>query len=138
MACSDDAPEPAGSYTEEMRFTRAGNDAVLFVEVADEIDERQTGLMNRDSLPEDAGMLFVYEEDTTTGFFMRDTTIPLSIAFVTAGGSVIDIQDMEPLSEEVHSSLEYRYAVEVNQGWFGENGVRVGDLVQLPVAMGID
>ncbi|HUF54144.1 MAG TPA: DUF192 domain-containing protein [Dehalococcoidia bacterium] len=121
-----------------MRFTRAGNDAVLFVEVADEIDERQTGLMNRDSLPEDAGMLFVYEEDTTTGFFMRDTTIPLSIAFVTAGGSVIDIQDMEPLSEEVHSSLEYRYAVEVNQGWFGENGVRVGDLVQLPVAMGID
>jgi uncharacterized membrane protein (UPF0127 family) len=138
-ACGDDdGAGPVGSYTEEMRFTRAGNEAVLYVEVADDTEERQQGLMNRDSLPEDAGMLFVYEDDTGTGFYMKDTTVPLSIAFVSAGGSIIDLQDMEPLSEDVHSSPEpYRYAVEVNQGWFERNDVRVGDLVQLPVGVGL-
>jgi uncharacterized membrane protein (UPF0127 family) len=122
-----------------MRFTRAGNEAVLFVEVADEGDERNTGLMGRASLPADAGMLFVYPEDTSTGFFMKDTEVPLSIAFISAAGSIIDIQDMEPLSEEVHSSpAPFRYAVEANQGWFEENDVGVGDLAQLPVGVGLD
>lgn len=139
-ACDDSGePDPTGSYTEEMRFTSAGNEAVLFVEVADSPEERQQGLMHRESLPEDAGMLFVYEEDTGTGFSMRNTTIPLSIAFVTAGGVIVDIQDMEPLSEEVHRSPQpYRYAVEANQGWFGDNGVEVGDVVQLPAGVGIE
>jgi uncharacterized membrane protein (UPF0127 family) len=139
-ACGDDeGAGPVGSYTEEMRFTRAGNEAALYVEVADETEERQRGLMNRDSLPEDAGMLFVYEDDTGTGFYMKDTTVPLSIAFISAGGSIIDIQDMEPLLEEVHSSpAPFRYAVEVNQGWFERNDVRVGDLVQLPVGVGFE
>jgi uncharacterized membrane protein (UPF0127 family) len=138
-ACADSADAPGPTPGPEVRFTRAGNEAVLSVEIADSGEERQQGLMGRASLPEDGGMLFVYEEDTETGFFMRNTTIPLSIAFISAAGCVIDIQDMEPLSEETHSSPEpYRYAVEVNQGWFEEKGVEVGDLVELPVGVGIE
>lgn len=136
VACSDTAEAPTGEES-VVRFTRAGNEATLEVEIADTPGERQAGLMGRESLPEDTGMLFVWDDDTTTGFWMRDTTIPLSIAFITAGGVVIDVQDMEPLSEEVHNSPEpYRYAVEANQGWFDDNDVEPGDVVQLPVGVG--
>ena len=136
-ACGDDSSEPAGPYTETLRFTRAGHDVTLSVEVADDSQERGQGLMNRQSLPDDAGMLFIWPDDTENGFWMKDTLIPLSIAFVTAGGVVIDVQDMEPQSEEFHRAPRpYRYAVEVNEGWFGDNDVRVDDLLQLPVGVG--
>lgn len=144
-ACGDDnSTEPAGSstatadaYAETLHFTRAGHDVTLNVEVADEQGERAQGLMNVQSLPDDAGVLFVWPTDTESGFWMRDTVIPLSIAFVTAGGVLIDIQDMEPLSEErVLSPRPYRFAVEVNQGWFADNDVRVDDVLQLPAGVG--
>ena len=85
-ACGDASTEPSGTYTETLHFTRAGHDVTLNTEVADEPGERAQGLMNRQSLPDDAGMLFVWPADTESGFWMRDTAIPLSIAFVTAGG----------------------------------------------------
>ena len=136
-ACGDDSTEPSGTYTETLHFTRAGHDVTLNTEVADEPGERAQGLMNRQSLPDDAGMLFVWPTDTESSFWMRDTVIPLSIAFVTAGGVIIDIQDMEPLSEErINAPRPYRFAVEVNQGWFGDNDVRVDDVLQLPVGVG--
>ncbi len=136
-ACGDDSTELPGPSTETLHFTRAGHNVTLNVEVADEPQERAQGLMNRQSLPDDAGMLFVWPADTAASFWMRDTVIPLSIAFVTAGGVVIDIQDMEPLSEErIAAPQPYRYAVEVNQGWFGDNDVRVDDVLQLPVGVG--
>ncbi len=137
VACSDDSAGPSGPYTETLHFTRAGHDVTLNVEVADEPGERSQGLMNRESMPEDAGMLFVWTSDTTSSFWMRNTVIPLSIAFVSAGGVIIDIQDMEPLSAEpVRAPRAYRYAVEVNQGWFGDNDVRLDDIVQLPAGVG--
>ena len=136
-ACGDDASELPGPNTETLHFTRAGHDVTLNAEVADEPGERAQGLMNRQSMPDDAGMLFVWPADTETSFWMRNTVLPLSIAFVTAGGVVIDIQDMEPLSEErIVAPQPYRYAVEVNQGWFGDNDVRVDDVLQLPVGVG--
>lgn len=136
-ACGDDSTELLDPNTETLHFTRAGHDVTLNAEVADEPQERAQGLMNRESMPDDTGMLFVWPADTETSFWMRNTVIPLSIAFVTAGGVVIDIQDMEPLSEErIAAPQPYRYAVEVNQGWFGDNDVRVDDLLQLPVGVG--
>ncbi len=136
-ACGDDSTEPSGPYTETLHFTRAGHDVTLNAEVADEPEERAQGLMNRQSLPDNAGMLFVWPADTASSFWMRDTVIPLSIAFATAGGVIIDIQDMEPLSEErIFAPRPYRYAVEVNQGWFGDNDVRVDDVLQLPAGVG--
>jgi uncharacterized membrane protein (UPF0127 family) len=135
-ACTDD--DGAGDPAETVRFTRADHEATLTVEIADESDERTDGLSNRATLDKDSGMLFVFADDTSTGFTMRETTIPLSIAFVTAGGVIIDIQDMEPLAQEPYRSPEpFRYAIEVNQGWFEDNDVRVGDIVQLPVGVGV-
>ncbi len=136
-ACVNDSTEPSGPSTETLHFTRAGHDVTLIVEVADDPEERAQGLMDVQSLPADAGMLFLWPTDPESSFWMRDTVIPLSIAFVTAGGVIIYIQDMEPLSEErIKPPRPYRFAVEVNQGWFAVNDVRVDDVVQLPVGVG--
>jgi uncharacterized membrane protein (UPF0127 family) len=90
----------------------------LTVEIADTPDERARGLMYREALDADSGMLFVWPADTGSGFWMKDTLIPLSIAFIDSGGVIVDIQDMEPLDETLHRSPEpYRWAVEANQGY---------------------
>ena len=105
----------------------------LRVELARTAGERSRGLMFREELAEDGGMLFVYVEDTEAGFWMKDTLIPLSIAFIAADGTILDIQDMESLSEELHRPPgPYRYALEVNQGWFREHGLGTGDRVEVP------
>ena len=117
-------------------ITGDGRQVSLSVEVADSPEERQQGLMFREELPEDAGMIFLYEEETAAGFWMRDTLIPLSIAFVSGEGIIIDIQDMEPLSEELHHSpAPFIAAVEANQGWFERNGIAPGDRVLLQTAV---
>jgi uncharacterized membrane protein (UPF0127 family) len=110
----------------------AGREVVLSVEVADTPEERSVGLMFRESLPEDAGMIFVYTEETTLGFYMKNTTVPLSIAFIGRDGVIIDIQDMQPLDETLHyAPAPYFYAVEVNQGWYARNGIGVGDRAEV-------
>ena len=87
--------------------------------------------MHRDSLAPDHGMLFVYEQEEHLSFWMKNTLIPLSIAFIDAAGKIVDIQDMMPLSEESKkSAYPARYALELNQGWFEKHGVRTGDAVQ--------
>ena len=112
-----------------------GSHEELTVELARTAEERSRGLMFREELPEDQGMLFVFPNDTTTGFWMRDTSIPLSIAFIAADGMILDVQEMEPLSTELHQSPSpYRYALEVNQGWFGRHGLGTGDRLELPEA----
>jgi len=115
--------------------TAAGDDVVVPAEVADTQEERQTGLMNRESLPEDAGMIFVFDEDSTGGFWMKDTLIPLSIAFADADGTIVSILDMEPCAAEpceiYDPGVSYRTALEVNQGAFSRWGVEVGDRLSL-------
>jgi uncharacterized membrane protein (UPF0127 family) len=104
------------------------------VEIADTPDQRQTGLMGRSALAEDAGMLFIFDQEQILSFWMKNTLIPLSIAYVDAEGRIVDIQDMQPLDETSHPSAEpARYALEVNQGFFAERGVMIGDVVELPV-----
>lgn len=104
----------------------------LTVEIADDREERSTGLMNRDSLPEDHGMLFVHPEPDTLRFWMKDTTIPLDLAYLDAEGVIFQIEAMEPLSLEVKESEGLAlYALEVNRGWFAEHGVEVGDTARL-------
>lgn len=105
----------------------------LTVELARTGQDRNRGLMGREELPGDRGMLFVFPADTQAAFWMKDTLIPLSIAFIGEDGTVLDIQDMEPLTTETHHSPQtYRYALEVNQGWFQENGIAVGDRAEIP------
>ena len=110
-----------------------GARAELAVEVPRTPEEFSRGLMFRESLPEDRGMLFVFGEDTQTGFWMKDTSIALSIAFIAEDGTILDIQEMEPLSTEVQQPPgPYRYALEVNQGWFERHDFEEGDRVDVP------
>jgi uncharacterized membrane protein (UPF0127 family) len=88
--------------------------------------------MNRESLAEDAGMLFDFQADVQTGFWMKNTLIPLSIAFIDKDRVIVHIEDMEPQTENLHFSPSlYRYAIEVNQGWYAENDIEMGDRVEL-------
>ena len=113
-----------------------GGRAELTVELARTGAERGRGLMLREHLPEDAGMLFVFPGDTRGGFWMKDTLIPLSIAFIAVDGTIQEIRDMEPLSTILHQPREpYQYALEVNQGWFGRQGFETGDRVEIPEAV---
>lgn len=110
--------------------------AQLFVEVADEPNERMTGLMHRECLAEDWGMLFAYGSPMTGTFWMKDTLVPLSIAWVDSEGTILEIEDMEPLTEDSHASPSpYQYTIEANQGWFQEHGVEAGDHVVLASAL---
>ena len=125
---SSPAPAPTAVFT-----TASGETVELEVEIADDAVERQQGLMLRESLPENSGMIFIFDGDHLAGFWMKDTLIPLSIAFVTSDGTILDIQDMEPETLESHRPPDvYRNAIEVNQGWFDRNGIDVGDSVTLP------
>jgi uncharacterized membrane protein (UPF0127 family) len=113
--------------------TSAGERVEVDVEIADSFIKRQRGLMERTELAENAGMLFVFDREQQLSFWMRNTLIPLSIAYIDAEERIIDIQNMEPLDETGHPSAEpAMYALEVNQGFFDERGVRVGDGVALP------
>lgn len=100
------------------------------VEVASDTEQRSRGLMNRDSLGADEGMLFVYTDAHLRSFWMKDTRIPLSIAFADADGKIVRIADMRPLTTR-HTSSIYpaQYALEMNQGWFAENGVEKGAMI---------
>lgn len=102
------------------------------IEIADTGARRSRGLMFRETLAQDTGMLFLFPADTTGGFWMRDTLLPLSIAFIGSDGRIQEIRDMQPLDETLVAPAEpYRWALEVNQGWFAANAIAVGDLVRL-------
>jgi len=104
--------------------------AAVKAEIAKSDEERNKGLMFRKSLPDGEGMLFVYERDQVLSFWMKNTSIPLSIAFIASDGRIVDIKDMYPHDESsVMSSRSVRYALEVPQGWFSRAGVRHGDII---------
>jgi len=110
----------------------------LMVELAVSPAEQETGLMHRKELADGRGMLFIYGEDRRLSFWMKNTLVPLTIAYLGADGVIKELHDMEPLSlAPVESSRYVRYALEAPRGWFGRVGLRVGDrfdLSGLPVA----
>ncbi len=108
----------------------------LTVEIANRSDQHQRGLMFRESMDELAGMLFVFRGDRTGGFWMRNTLIPLDIAYLGADGTVLEIVYGVPLSlENLTPSQPYRYTLEVNGGWFARQGFGVGDRVAIPAGV---
>ena len=127
---------PASSPAATVRIEASGGENVeVRVEVADDTEEMARGLMGRTALADDAGMLFVYPEERELSFWMKDTLIPLSIAFMDGEGRIVDIQDMKPLDDtppHYNSAEPARYALEVNKGFFDEHGVEVGDEARLP------
>jgi uncharacterized membrane protein (UPF0127 family) len=105
------------------------------VEIADSEGERARGLMGRTELPEDAGMVFLFPEETSGPFWMKDTLIPLSIAFYDEDGSILRILDMDPCRRDpcplYDPGVAFHGALEVNQGAFARWNVREGDRVRL-------
>jgi uncharacterized membrane protein (UPF0127 family) len=105
-------------------------DKKLIAEIAETDEEQSEGLMNRTSLGKNNGMLFLFEEGSSPCFWMKDTKIPLSIAFISKSNTIVKITNMEPLSLKEHCSGEpIVLALEVNQGWFEENNIKVGDKI---------
>ena len=96
-------------------------------EVAASSEARERGLMFRKSMPANAGMLFVFDEKAGHCFWMRNTDLPLSIAFLADDGSIVNIEDMKPQTEDNHCPrAAVRYALEMNKGWFAQKGIKPG------------
>ncbi|TFG81714.1 MAG: DUF192 domain-containing protein, partial [Spirochaetales bacterium] len=105
----------------------------IVAEVARSQEEQQAGLMFRKELPDGHGMIFVYDSDRLMSFWMKNTYVPLSIAFIAADGTIRTIRDMDPLSEAIVDSGRYvRYALEAPRGWFERVGLKEGDAFQFP------
>ena len=101
-------------------------------EVADSEEEREEGLMGREEIAPGSGMLFVWETAEVRSFWMQNTLVSLDIAFIDASFAIIDIQQMEAETEDVHTSAKAAlFALEVAKGWLAERGVRVGDKVKI-------
>jgi uncharacterized membrane protein (UPF0127 family) len=126
-----DQPVPI-SVGQEVRTAQIRIGGVeVTAEIADNEELRAKGLMNRDSLAENHGMLFVYGAAQVRSFWMRNTRIPLDIAFIDANGVIINIEPMEPQSDEnYYSQGPMMYALEMDQGWFEANGVGPGDRLE--------
>ncbi|BCU98976.1 MAG: hypothetical protein CM15mV24_2010 [Bellamyvirus sp.] len=109
----------------------------LHIEIPNNIRDFNLGLMFRESLDINSGMLFIFEEVGQQSFYMKETKIPLDIAFITEDGIVESIKQLEPYDETpVTSEGEVLCALEVNRGWFAENNVEVGDEIEIDEAAG--
>jgi len=94
-------------------------------QVAATPQERQIGLMFRREMPQHEGMLFVFEQPATQCFWMKNTPLSLTAAFVADDGTIVNLADMQPLSEDSHCSAKpVRYVLEMNQGWFAKRGIK--------------
>jgi uncharacterized membrane protein (UPF0127 family) len=134
------AASGASSASGDIRFgstelsieTAAGVSIPISVEIAMDDEQRAQGLMYRKSLEDGKGMIFVFDRDQIMSFWMKNTLIPLSIAFIASDGRILEIHHMEPLDlSSIRSNRSARYALEVPQGWFSRAGISVGDRLRL-------
>ena len=96
-------------------------------QVAQTPEQRQIGLMFRKEMPQAEGMIFVFEQPATQCFWMKNTVLPLTAAFVADDGRIVNLADMQPMTEDSHCSKEpVRYVLEMNQGWFARKNIKEG------------
>jgi uncharacterized protein len=99
----------------------------ITAQVAQTPDQRSTGLMFRKEMPQPEGMLFVFEQATMQCFWMKNTMLALTAAFVADNGEIVNLADMKPQTEDSHCSAKpVRYVLEMNQGWFAKKGIKAG------------
>ena len=115
-----------------------GKEVALQVELADTPDKRSSGLMFRRILGENEGMLFIFDESESRSFWMRNTYIPLSIAYISDRGVINEIYQMKPLDDSIiySSKKPARYALEMKQGWFRRNNITSGCVLKLNGCLG--
>ena len=103
-------------------------------QVAGTPEQRQTGLMLRKDMPQHEGMIFVFEQPTKQCFWMKNTLLPLSAAFIADDGTIVNIEDMKPQTLDAHCSTKpVRYVLEMNKGWFAKKGIKEGAKLQGPL-----
>jgi uncharacterized protein len=133
VACQAQPQDPTcdpSAATPYVEFLIDTTPRIQPLEVARTEQEHEQGLMYRQSLPPEGGMVFVYDHQATEGYWMHNTLLRLSIAWIDQNGTIVDIQDMQPETDDVHvPAAPYWYALEVNQGWFVQHGVGVGQQV---------
>lgn len=120
---------------QELEFKMASiqvNGKTLLVEYADTWELRAQGLMFRTELCQDCGMLFKFDRERLISMWMKNTLIPLDVAFFKRDGEIVDIKQMKPLDlTSVPSSAPVYYALEMNLNWFAQNGVKEGDQIRI-------
>ena len=100
---------------------------LLDVQLALTPEQRQIGLMWRKEMPQHEGMLFVFEQPASQCFWMRNTLLPLTAAFVDDDGTIVNLADMKPQNDDSHCSLKpVRFVLEMNQGWFAKRNIQAG------------
>ena len=110
-------------------------DKTYTLEIANTVRSREKGLMQRDSMPADHGMIFVFDQEQRLGFYMKNTRIPLDILFVNDGGKVVSIKQMKPYDlTTTYSDAPAKWAIELNAGQAASAGVKVGDMLEIPDA----
>jgi uncharacterized membrane protein (UPF0127 family) len=138
---AQDAPGTCGDPAAPYAQVQIDGSPRLDLELARTSQEHEVGLMFREYLPPDSGMLFVYQFQAREAYWMYNTLIPLSIAWIDRDGTIVDIQDMPRLNDPSNvqeasqhtypPAAPYWYALEVNQGWFVQHGVGVGQQILL-------
>ncbi len=99
----------------------------ITVQLAQTPDQRSTGLMFRKEMPQTEGMLFVFEQASMQCFWMKNTVLPLTAAFVADNGEIVNLADMKPQTTDSHCSAKpVRFVLEMNQGWFAKKGIKAG------------
>ncbi len=128
-----EAPESSGPLPADHRFSLTIGEETIRVELAVTEEERARGLMYREELPEDAGMLFVFSSPAQRHFYMKNTPLPLDIGYFTPDGILQEVYPLHPFDENTVSSRNTRvqFALEMNQRWFSENGIRRGARLDL-------
>ena len=118
----------AGSALAELPAVQlAAGMHLIRAELADSMGARMEGLMHRKSMPQGSGMVFVFDEAAAHCMWMKNTLIPLSVAFIDEAGAIINVADMQPHSEQSHCATRpARYALEMNKGWFAQRGIKSG------------
>ena len=115
---------------------QTGDPTSMFVEIADTPDKQEYGLMNRTSMPDDRGMIFMFSREVGIPFWMKDTLIDLSIAFIDPNGAIVDIQEMQAMTLNNHVPAKpYQYAIEANAAWYSRHGIAVGDFADVTQAV---
>jgi uncharacterized protein len=120
----------AGAQEAQTNLPRVKLSAGMYqieAQVAQTVDQRMIGLMFRKEMPQHEGMLFVFDQPSQQCFWMKNTVLPLSAAFIDDDGTVVNVEDMKPQTLDSHCSARpVRYVLEMNQGWFAKKGIKPG------------
>lgn len=133
-ACAQAQPQaqqqPQTQGQPQLHLPRAAMSVLMHridAQIANTPGQRQIGLMHRAEMPEHEGMLFVFEQAGVQCFWMKNTLLPLTAAFIADDGTIVNLADMQPMTEDSHCSEKpVRYVLEMNQGWFDKRGIAAG------------